>query len=424
MKSKLHANRCHNGLCLHPGARGLRVACALTLLALYSSVALAGAPGPEPDEPAAALPVMSTTPPRETPDVSAPRPVLDPSARLLDGDAASEAWTLYIELESGHRITQRFLITNAGPGKHTAVAIGHLVEPGRAPYRYKNGRRRARWTLSEDGLFFDIAASHLDLHRPYGELRITKDDIEIRLFFDFAAQDLSARIPASRLPGDYQVEVLAVGAATRGSIRAPWMTEPLETRGVTWLVHSWSQTDEAKLLRRRVEIFARDERTSFYGIQLTGRGDWESAWSLLADENRQIIEPTINVPAGWVEGAYRPDSQNYPTPSGFAIHGDPKLGSITLGSDWLRFDPLEVIPQPFRWFIRRMSKPQEVWADAQIGVTLLSTPVPPSLPTTGKTTNVQTKEALRSKRETEDETAERSVTGVASITFLNPMKRR
>ena len=161
------------------------------------------------------------------------------------------------------------------------------------------------------------------------------------------------------------------------------MSEAVETHGVAWLVHTWTQTDEATLLRRRVEVFGRDKKVSFYGIQLKGRGDWESAWSLIADENRQIIEPAINVPAGWIEGAYRSDSKNYPTPSGFAIQGDPDLGRITLGSDWLRFDPLEVIPQPFRWFIRRISKPQEVWANARIGVTLLTKPGPPSLPTTG-----------------------------------------
>jgi len=427
MRTNIHTNRRASSLDLKPWARWPGLVCALMLVSLNTASALAGAPGPEPEEPTASTPVTSTTtppPPPTTDDLPAPRPVLDPSARLLGGDDASEAWTLYIELESGHRITQRFLLTNVGPGEHTAVAIGHLVEPGRAPYRYQNGRRRARWTLSEDGLFFDIGASHLDLHRPNGELRITKDDIEIRLFFDFAAQDLSARIPASRLPGDYQVEVLAVGAATRGSILAPWMTEAVETHGVTWLVHSWTRTDEAKLLRRRVEVFGRDKTLSFYGIQLKGRGDWESAWSLLADENRQIIEPPINVPAGWIEGARRSGSKNYPTPSGFAIQGHSNLTAITLGSDWLRFDPLEVIPQPFRWFIRRISKPQEVWADARIGVTLLSTPGPPTLPITGKTSSVQTEEASRSKRETEDETAERSVTGVASITFLNPMGRR
>lgn len=417
------------------------------IVALNAAIGLASGSGPEPDDeksafpssvtapsepearpplpaPVPSTPAMSTSTPANIRAVSVPRPVLDPAAQLLDGNEASEAWTLYIELESGHRITQRFLVTNSGPGKHNAVAVGHLSEPGRAPYRFENGRRRSRWTLSDDGLFFDIAASHLDLHRPKGELRITKDDIEIRLFFDFAGHDPSARIPEAQLPAGYQIELLAVGAPTRGSIQAPWMAEAIETRGHTWLVHAWTDDEEAALLARRVEVFGRDDKTSFYGIQLRGRGDWESAWILALDHDRRVIESSINVPARWSEGGARPGSQNYPTPSGFEIAGEAISGSITLGPDWLRYDPLEVIPLPFRWLIRRKSKPREVWADAQIGVRLPSSPHTPFLPAASKTLSVQAEEASRSKRETEDETVERSVTGVASITYLNPVGRR
>ena len=99
------------------------------------------------------------------------------------------------------------------------------------------------------------------------------------------------------------------------------------------------------------------------------------------------------------------------------------------GSEWLRFDPLEVIPQPFRWFIQRSSKPQEVWANARIGGSLLFAPEPPSLPRSGETTNARrVTEWAREERESEIETGlledSGGVTGVASITFLNPMSRR
>jgi hypothetical protein len=202
------------------------------------------------------------------------------------------------------------------------------------------------------------------------------------------------------------------------------MDEPLETRGHTWLVHSWTNKDEAALLTRRFEVFGRDPQTAIYGLELRGPGDWESAWSLAADLDSNIIESSINVPGAWIEGSPQVGSKRYPTPSGFEIRRKMGVGSISLKQDWLRFDPLEVIPQPFRWFIRRMSQPQEVWADARIGVRLSPTSDSPSLPTSGETLSVQTKEASRSKREIEDEPAERSVAGVASITFLNPMSGR
>jgi hypothetical protein len=398
----------------------------------------AGAPAPYEDDASQAIesdaarteanePIVRSMPtPSESPSTRVrnlvPAAPLDPAARLLEGSDASEYWTLYIELDSGHRIAQRFLLSNAGPGDHNAIAIGHLVEPGRKPYRYENGRRRARWTLSADRLFFDIAASHLDLHRPKGELRITKDDIEIRLFFDFSESGLAGRVPSDRLPEKYHVDVLAVAAQTRGTIHAPWMSEPLETRGRTWLAHTWTRRDEARLLDRRIEIFAYENGTSFYGLEIQRGQEFERAWVLAESDSMGMIESLINIPASWTES--EPTGSNgrtrsYPIPSQFEFSGESHTGQITLGQEWLHFDPLAVIPQPFRWFVRRKSKPRQVWAEAQIGVRLSTALETPSLPDAS-----ETESDSNSKRETEEETAERSMTGVVSITFMNPSERR
>jgi len=397
----------------------------------------AGAPGPDehdaieaddgnPPREKKSVPPSTRSPEDETRPTRFRSPVsaapLDPSARMLEGSDASEAWTLYVELDSGHRIAQRFLISNAGPGDHNAVAVGHLIEPGRPPYRYQNGRRRARWKLSDDHLFLDIAASHLDLHRPTGELRITKKEIEIRLFFEFPKSALASRVPNERLPKDYYVDVLAVAAKTHGTIHAPWMTEPLETNGRTWLAHTWTQKDEARLLDRRIEIYGYEDGTSFYGLEIRRGKDFDRAWILAESDSAGMIESLINIPARWTEIARtgKNDSTSaYPVPSRFEFSGGSHSGRITLGQEWLRFDPLAVIPQPFRWFIRRITQPQEVWADARIGVTLSTALETPSLPIAS-----ETESDSNSKRETEEETAERSVTGVASITFLNPAKGR
>lgn len=433
------------------GVKSAAFAIGLLVLALASAPGRAGAPEPAPRDDA---PIASPTraagapvrPDARTPDVApssaprdggapaatrrvvrAPRPVLDPSARLVRDDEGTESWTLFLDLESGHRITQLFLLTNAGPGEHTAVAVGHLAEPGREPYRYVNGRRRSRWTLSDDRLYFDIAASHLDLHRPTGELRITKDDIEIRMRFDFAADAPSAVLPDARRPPDHRLELLAVGARVEGTIHAPWMNAALATRGRLWLVHSWSERAAEDMFVRRDEVFAARGETAFYGLHLVGERDWESAWSVVATPWGEVIESGINVEERWRE---RPAGSrgDYAPPEGFDVAQGPRTGSITLGREWLRFDPLEVIPQPFRWFIRRRSNPREVWADVRIGGSLLFAPVPPSLPTAGETTSArrvtESSRGPSAPRESEDETASSSVTGVASITFLNPMDSR
>jgi hypothetical protein len=391
---------------------------------LASAASLGGASQPPesvdpmpPERPASAAPAKAAAP-RPAP----PRIELDPSARMLEEDDASEHWTLYIELDGGHRIAQRFLITNAGPGEHNAVAQGHLVEPGREPYEYVNGRMRARWTLSKDRRSLDIAASHLDLHRPTGELRITKDDIEIRLSFDFGADALSARVPADRLPKGMEVDVLAVAAPTRGTIRAPWMSEPLEARGRTWLVHSAMKSEESSLLDRRIEIYGMDRETAFYGLQIHRGHSFDKAWALFGSHAASIVESTINIDAleATAPGAARAKTNDaYRVPGALRFSAGRYSGLISLGREWLRFDPLAVIPQPIQWFIRRSTNPQQVWAEARIGVSISATPETPSLPEPG-----EAESDSNSNRETESETAERSVAGVASITFLNPTKRR
>ena len=413
---------------------------AVSMIAVVNAPAShAGAPGPEPTLPSSSEVPVSPGPtgfnestaiswdfpaqdgaPRAVP--AEPAVVLDPSARLVSGSDASESWTLYIELESGHRITQQFLLSNAGPGDHNAVALGYLTEEGREPYRYVNGRRRARWILSKDRLYFDISASHLDLHRPTGELKITKDDIEIRLFFEFAESNLSRIVPSNMLPKNYHVEVLAIAARTHGTIRAPWMKEPLETQGRTWLVHTWTPRSEAELLDRRVEFYGSRNGTSFYGIQLQRGKKFRKAWLLSKSETRDVIESSINIPADWIEEdatESHAKTRSYPVPRLFSFVGEPFSGQITLGREWLRFDPLAVLPQPFRWFVRRKTKPEQVWADARIGVRLSPALETPSLPDAS-----ETESESNSKRETEEKTAERSMTGVATITFMNPSEGR
>ena len=45
---------------------------------------------------------------------------IDLAAVLPRGDEAVEYWDLVGDFDSGHRLYARFLITNVGPGDHTA----------------------------------------------------------------------------------------------------------------------------------------------------------------------------------------------------------------------------------------------------------------------------------------------------------------
>ena len=176
-----------------------------------------------------------------------------------------------------------------------------------------------------------------------------------------------------------------------------------------------------------MDLFAVQEDAAFYALQLDGPGDWESAWAAASLSGGEMIESAINVqlsPAPDRES----ESPRYPAPERLEINSPQISGEMTLTPEWLRFDPLEVLPQPFRWFVRRRSRPLEVWADVQIRGSLSLVPGTPSLPETGETTSagrvMKTSRRQRPRRETEHEAARSSETGVASITFLNPTSRR
>ena len=159
--------------------------------------------------------------------------------------------------------------------------------------------------------------------------------------------------------------------------------------------------------------------------ELVAGGQFAGAWQLLSTPLRPgagKLDSRINFPARWKEGATLlagKVGEGYPVPDRFDLAGKQESGVIRLSREWLRFDPLDVIPQPFRWFVRRSSQPQEVWADTRIAVSIRRALEKTSLPPSSETEHVS-----NLQRETEDETTDSNVTGVASITFMNPIDRR
>jgi hypothetical protein len=105
--------------------------------------------------------------------------IADPAARLPGGDAGWEYWDLLARLDGGFVLAVRFLVSNAGPGDQNGVAIGRVIRPDGSVVVFDNGRRRKRWTLSDDRLRLDIGNSHLDLagYRLWFEKQVVKLDL-------------------------------------------------------------------------------------------------------------------------------------------------------------------------------------------------------------------------------------------------------
>ena len=81
------------------------------------------------------------------------------AAVLPRGDEAVEYWDLVGDFDSGHRLYARVLITNVGPGNHTALAFGHWVAPDGTATAFKNGKREGAWTLAADRKRLKIGSS-------------------------------------------------------------------------------------------------------------------------------------------------------------------------------------------------------------------------------------------------------------------------
>lgn len=325
--------------------------------------------------------------------------LLDPSARLLTGDEASEYWDLVARLDGGYHVFARFAITNVGPGKHTAVVIGHVVKPDGTTQLFKNGRRRHEWNISADRLRLDVGSSHLDLHGPEYQLSIQKRRTKIDLRFTPTRHTPSPRELA--VPG-YEVELLDAGAAGQGSIWLEGMSDPVSVRGRVGLVHTWATRNEARFVQRRFEFFSLQDDGSLYLIHLTTPQGDERRW-LTVDNGAHNLHSSADFEVE-LGGAIRElERSRYWVPGFVQLAGAGTLGRVFLGPIFLEHDPLRIVPQPFRFLLSRKMQPHRVWSQPRFDVVLGRG---------DETTTVVSSDPLRIQG-----------SGVAVTSFLNPVSQ-
>ena len=81
---------------------------------------------------------------------------------LPTGDCDSLYWDLTARFDSGDRLYARILVTNEGPGEHTAAAAGHWIEADGHVTPFQNGRREGRWEASPGAQRIRIGSTVLD----------------------------------------------------------------------------------------------------------------------------------------------------------------------------------------------------------------------------------------------------------------------
>lgn len=289
-------------------------------------------------------------------------PAVSPASRLSTAPSFSEYWDLSARFDSGHRLFARFSISNEGPGDETAYAIGQMVFPDGRVSAFQNGRRRGRWSLSEDRLRIEIGSSVLDLHGPDWHVEVDKNRAGQKVYLTAPATPERARAWTAA-PEGIHLDLLQSGAPIQGTI---WirglLDEPLAVAGVASATHTSMNVIETELTHKRVELHAGDGSLAVYLIDVMSPSGSSKRWLVVEKEGAVVVE-TDEFEVEYT-GLSPHSVASYPAPARILVRGPRVSGSISLGALLVRHDPLSIAPQPFRWLLSFKMEPDHAWFDA------------------------------------------------------------
>ncbi len=292
----------------------------------------------------------------------------DRLSHLSDGNSASEYWDIVAHFDSNHHLFARFLITNEGPGDRTATATWQLIDPNGKRTEFRNGRRKERWTLNPEGNRIEIGSSIFDQSGTVHRLEYDSTKRGIRVAFEYSPSGPLGwpDSAASRYPFD----LLELGTPVTGTIWLEGMGETATVRGTISITHTWMDESEVDLALRRIEFSSSGSGPSIYLSDRTAPSGERERWLFIARDGEVLVQ-TTDFDLDLVD----PPNQkrgNYPTPSMLQIRGSAFEGAISYGSTLAQADPLEAIPQPFRFLLSFKLRPHRVWARASFEIRLLA----------------------------------------------------
>ncbi len=318
---------------------------------------------------------------------------IDATARMSTADSASEYWDLTAIFDTGHRVIGRFLITNEGPGNHSAVAVGHVVLPDGQAVKFRNGRRRARWKLDEKRSRIDIGSSLLDLQGPTRIFEYDNEKRGLKIRFTIEADETIRRAGAAG-PGGYQVDLLDLSARAEGTLWTRGMDAPVALSGRAALTHTWMDESEARLALRRFDFVSLEEGAAVLFYDLTTSGGKRLSW-LVIEKAGQILYESEDLEVSLRGVLPQWSEPRYPLPAVLQLHNSELDGRIELGRILVQHEPLEDLPQPLRFLLSFRTRPKRVWTDSPFEV---------------KVNSGSDRSYLRVRG-----------TGIASVTYLNPL---
>jgi hypothetical protein len=301
---------------------------------------------------------------------AAPAPRGQPASRLSDGAGASEYWDLVARFDSDHKLFARFMITNEGPGERTGIAYGHFVEPDGTTRFFRNGRREGRWSLDAGGLRLKVGSSVLDLRKRAYRLRVHKGkkgvDIDLRF-----SPDGPALWDAAEKAASTSVDLLAFAAPIAGSVWFRGMPEPVELSGRAGLSHTWMERSEPDLSLRRIDFFSLQDEHSLYLRDVEAPDGTRSRW-LAITRGGETLYQGKDFALTYAGRSRAQSDPEYPVPGRLQIRGPSVNGVINLGVGLVHHDPMEDIPQPFRFLLSFKMRPHRVWTESSFEIVFKS----------------------------------------------------
>jgi hypothetical protein len=282
------------------------------------------------------------------------------------GATATEYWDVTAWLVSGHRLLARVLVTNQGPGVQTAAVVGHLILPDGEVVLFKWGRTRDDWQLAAGGRRLTIAKTALDLGGPAVVFEVDSEKKGIQLRLEIAHP---TPLVVTEAASDGYAVAIAMPAPAQARIRVRGMDAAREIPGMAALTHTWTERPEGELLRRRAEFLGRNGDVALYLLDLT-LADGARLSTTLASRGGSVLARADDVVFDFAGPTPRSDAR-YPLAARWDARGGAVGVRVRVARELLRWDPLEILPQPFRTLVALWGRPRRVWADATADLSLI-----------------------------------------------------
>jgi hypothetical protein len=272
--------------------------------------------------------------------------------------------------------------------------MGYLVFPDGNVREFKYGKRRDDWSISDDRLRLKVASAVLDFHPPEYRFEMDSDKRGVKLHLRFSPTTMPAWSDASSADERWH-DLVRPPTPAGGTLWVSGMAEQVTVSGTISITHTWMNQNEADLVQRQIEVSARADDVGVYLSDVVAP-DGAHRRLLIISKGEKIAYQTSDFEMAIGTPTIVADDEGYPPPGPIAIHQPGLAVEITPQRELLRNNPMDIIPQPFRFLLSFKSKPRRIWAASTLTLNLDASP---------------DREALRFDG-----------TGVTSVTYLNPTR--